>query len=381
MVKLLCQIGKKQTGQIIRLARGKYRLRIQSRVKGSKRKSYSETYLGTRDAAEERLEELLKDAEAISSSDFRPKTVDQLLDEYLFIHRPNIREQTYELYVHLCQFIRDEFGEVYVHELTQLEIEKFLVKLSKNYQAVTIQKIYVQLKAALRRAVNWDWIGKDPMEFVPLPKRVKNHKEVLTPEELNRFINKAPEQWRTMWMFFFVTGARPSEVLGARWQDIDFVKKQFNVTQSLVEMKGRKKFDPLKNEASKRTIPLEDQIINLLKAHKKEQNILRLKVGADWEDNDLIFTNLRGGPRGFSTLNKVITHIKSQADISKKITPHSFRHTFATLNLNAGVNLKIVSQLLGHASIKTTADIYLHPDLEERQKASKLMTEMLFKTA
>jgi integrase len=365
-------------GQIIPVERGKWRIRVQKRHPG-KRKTISQTVSGTKQDAEKVLKSLLKQIETVQSKPKSVKTVQELFDEYLTVHAPKITERTLHTYKKNLAYFAKEFGKVYAKDITAYEIEKFFVKYSR-LSGTTLQKTYSQAKTAFKKAVQWRWIAENPFETIQPPRIKRNEKEVLSIAEFQQFYAACPRTKKTFWLFAVLTGCRPQEIAAARWQDIDFKSKVFSVTQALVEMPGKKYFADLKTVSSRRTIPIACELIDDLNKHRKQQNIERMKA-FEWADNDLIFPTSTGNPIRLSNLGEKCKRICEQAKITKNITPHSFRHTFATLSLESGVNLKLVSMMLGHASITITANTYLHPDLAERQKATQILTDLILKSA
>ncbi len=365
-------------GQVRRLKNGKWQIRVQKKSNGE-RKSFSEIIHGTRDDANDALKTLLADLKKIASAP-KPtyKTFNNLFDDYLLIIKPNLREQTYYLYENIIRrYLRTPFGEKPLTELTGLEIEKFYAGLQSRLSAETIYKIHVQFKTSYKKARQWKWVTEDPFEFVKPPKRVRSPKDILTPDELNLFFDACDDlRTKTLWLFFALTGARSQEVLGARWRDIK--ENVWNVSQVRIETTKVKKFDEPKTEKSKRSIPLEPELVAILKKLKVEQNIERLQSAA-WADNDLIFSTGLGNPLRLSNLGEKCSEIATRAGITKKVHPHLFRHTFASLGLKAGVGIKFISEFLGHANISITANIYSHVNLDDKREVSSAVAGMILR--
>lgn len=378
----------KSKGQIIRIKNGKWRIRLQSERAGI-RKSISETIIGTRDDAKEALKDLIKDAEkAKLAPKFPFKTFNDLFDAYLEIIQPSIEEQTFYQYKRFVKaYLRPEFGTMAVTELDSLTIEKWYVELQKTYAGETIAKIHNQLKAALDKAKLWKWREDNPITGIKPPNRnktpkgVKQPKDTLTIEELNRFFAACPDfASETMWTFFALTGARPSEVLAARWKDIDFNNQVFKVRQKLVQIKQVTKFSPrLKTTTSKRDIPLSGDLVQMLKRLKNEQNVIRLK-SSKWEDNDLVFCTRYGNPFRLSNLGTDCTAIALAAKITKNITPNGFRHSLSTLADDNDLQGKAMSEILGHASRRMTENVYTHPNIEKKRRIIDKMSDLILKT-
>jgi integrase len=154
------------------------------------------------------------------------------------------------------------------------------------------------------------------------------------------------------------TGMRLGEVLGLRWQDVDLGAKAARITQTLQETDHGLVFVPPKTHRSRRAVSLPTFVVQALRKHKKEQSERRLMVGSAWQDFDLIVERGDGQPIRTSTMSNRFADAMRRADID--LTFHGLRHGHASLMLAAGVNLKVVSERLGHSKIGITADLYTH---------------------
>lgn len=153
------------------------------------------------------------------------------------------------------------------------------------------------------------------------------------------------------------TGLRRSELLGLKWPDVDLDAGALSVQRSL-DKDGT--FNPPKRRNSRRTLKLTRASVEALRAHRVRQNEERLRLGSLWEDQDLIFPNQTGKPMNADNLyHRGFKPLLKRAGLSG-FTFHSLRHTCATLLLSKNVNPKIVSEMLGHATISQTMDTYSH---------------------
>jgi integrase len=378
----------KPTGQVKRIKNGNWQIRVQSNVSGV-RKSKSKNGFKSEKDAKDALKILLKEIEKVSVEPSPvKKTFEQLFDTYLAFIKSSISEQTYKLYERTIRdYLRPKFGKMDVSNLTAYDIEMHYLELQDRLSGETLFRVHNQWKRALKKAKVWKWITDDPMYDVSSPSRKTKAlnpkrnwlpKETFTIEELIRFFDACPDaSILAQYVFFALTGGRGQEVFGGRWQDIDFDKKIFKVRQVLIEARGLSKFGPPKTPKSRRDIPLPDEVIRLLKKHKSVQNRIRLQMGPLWIDNDLIFPTCYGKPQRLSNLSARVKRICAKAGIKKNITAHSFRHTFATIARQKGEDLKVISEYLGHTSIKITMDIYSHVDIEEKREISDRMGALI----
>jgi integrase len=153
------------------------------------------------------------------------------------------------------------------------------------------------------------------------------------------------------------TGLRRGELLGLKWADVDLDVGTLSVQRSL-DKDGT--FNPPKRKNSRRTVKLTTQAAESLKAHRSRQNEERLRLGSLWEDRDLVFPNQVGKPMNADNLyHRGFKPLLQKAGLSG-FTFHSLRHTCATLLVSKNVNPKIISEMLGHATISQTMDTYSH---------------------
>ncbi len=153
------------------------------------------------------------------------------------------------------------------------------------------------------------------------------------------------------------TGLRRGEILGLKWTDVDLDAGTLSVQRSL-DKDGT--FNPPKRKNSRRTVKLTGQATEALKGHRARQNEERLRLGSLWEDRDLVFPNQVGKPMNADNLyHRGFKPLLQKAGLCG-FTFHSLRHTCATLLVSKNVNPKIVSEMLGHATISQTMDTYSH---------------------
>jgi integrase len=155
------------------------------------------------------------------------------------------------------------------------------------------------------------------------------------------------------------TGLRQGELLGLRWADVDLDARRLRVSVTLQRRGGAWHVQPTKTDKSRRTVALAAPLVAILGAHRQRQREARLLAGpaGDPSFGDLVFTAPRGGPLMAASL----THRFHDAQVRAGLSPvrfHDLRHAAATLMLASGVDLKVVSELLGHSTIATTANVY-----------------------
>jgi integrase len=161
------------------------------------------------------------------------------------------------------------------------------------------------------------------------------------------------------------------ELLGLRWQDVALDAGILKVEHTLLRLRDGLQLTEPKTARSRRRIALTPQAVDALRQHRARQAAERLRLGAAWEDHDLVFANEIGKPiEAGNLLRRSFWPLLAKARL-QRIRFHDLRHTAATLMLQQGVHPKVVSELLGHSSIGLTLDVYSHviPDMQQHAVA------------
>jgi integrase len=169
-----------------------------------------------------------------------------------------------------------------------------------------------------------------------------------------------------LWLLIATTGMRRGEALGLTWRDVDLEAGRLSVTRTLLQVAGRVGHSTPKTDKGPRSIALDAGTVAVLKAHRKAQAAERLALGPAYVDTGLVFCREDGEPIKPDTVSQFFRRRQQQLKLPP-LSPHGLRHTHASLALAAGVNPKVVSERLGHASVAFTLDTYSHamPSLQE----------------
>lgn len=223
----------------------------------------------------------------------------------------------------------------------------------------TIRKNHAILHHALRQAEQTGLIHRNTADLVRPPQIPHKEMQFWSESEANRFLLAARgDRLYALFHLAIVTGARQMELLGLKWQDLDWTRGTIHIERQLTRM--GKGFAKLKTKSANRSIEIGSAMLAELREHAKRQDLERRIAGDDWQDMDLIFTNLKGGPVNHKTL--VDHHFKPLAREAKLpvIRFHDLRHTAAAIMLSHGVPMFVASRRLGHARASITSDIYGH---------------------
>lgn len=289
-------------------------------------------------------------------------------------------------------YIKPILGKKKITDVQAQMMQKLINDLhKKDFSKSRINIIYVILCGMFEQAKRNKLIINNPAEALVFPKfrRVpQSEKRVMTLEEQRVFLEYAKDsKYYNFYILALSTGMRINEITALQWTDIDWFNKVIHVTGTLVYIRenGERYKDSPKTESSRRDIPMLDQVETLLKDMRKKQLGARLMLGKQWKEEkgleNLVFT-YEGGCALWDTairvdIKKVIDRIHKENIEFEPITPHTFRHTFATRGLEQGIPLKVMQSILGHSSLSMTSDLYSHvlPDTkaEEMKKLENVL--------
>lgn len=300
-----------------------------------------------------------------------------------------VKKNTVETYrIIYKKHIKKSLGSRKIKEVRPEMIQRLYNSLKKDGSSkAMIQTVGTILHSMFQQAYKNEMIQKNPVSMATIPK-MKNKKEprVMTLEEQKLFMEYAKnEEIGDICELFLSTGLRSGELRGLEWEDIDFKNKVVHVTGTLcysTETGWRK--DTPKTRTSKRDIPMLNNVEILLKRVKRRQMERKLYMGDKWQTvkgfENLVFLDVSGLPMYQSSLRSKIDKIQGKivkdGHEFERITPHTFRHTFATRCIENGVPPQVLKGILGHSSLSMTMDLYAHvlPDTKakELQKIANL---------
>ena len=251
---------------------------------------------------------------------------------------------------------------------------------SQSLSEKTIRNYHLLLSSIFTTAVQWQVIFSNPCERVKPPKVHHKEERYLDEKEaaeLIRQLDGEPYQYAVMVQVLLYTGLRRGELLGLEWTDIDFENKFLSVRRNsqYVPSKGVYDEDP-KTEHSRRRIRISDNVVELLKAYKEWQDNNIENLGDKWEDTNRLFTKWNGGAMHPDTISGWFHNFIKRKQLPD-VCIHSLRHTNATLMVANGIPIKVVSDRLGHASVTTTSNFYLHMIQSADDAAANMLNDLL----
>lgn len=243
--------------------------------------------------------------------------------------------------------------------------------------ATTLKHHRNVINQVLNLAVFNDLIPKNPCQFVTMPQTERYNYSFFTLDEMNQFLNAIKDE--RLYPLYVVTatfGLRKSEVLGIKWDSIDFENKTLTIKHTRVEGHTTVEKDKTKNQSSFRSFPLSDNIIELFKSLKVDENNNRKVFGKEYIKNDYVFKLENGTPYRPNYISKKHNQLLKKYGF-KHIRFHDLRHSCASLLNAQGFTLKDIQEWLGHSDIQTTANVYAHLDVKRKQGISESLTNIL----
>jgi integrase len=290
------------------------------------------------------------------------QTVAQYLDAWLVSAKASVRPRTHESYALNVRRLQPLLGKQRLSALKPANVERAYGELLESgLSRRTVIQAHTVLHNALKKALQWGLIGRNPTEAVSVPRPERREMHVLSEEQVMRLFQATQhDEQHALWVLLVTTGLRLGEALGLKWEDVDLANSRLTVQRALQRQKehGITFVEP-KTSRSRRMVYFSDGTADALKEHRRKQNQARLMLGGMWNDNSLVFCRGNGRPLDPSRMSQRLHLILKKAGLPS-VRVHDLRHTAATLHLERGENPKVVQELLGHSNIATTMDIYSH---------------------
>ena len=359
--------GKALPKGIRQRANGKYEGRIKYDYQ-----SYS-VYADTITEAKKKIIELryrLEHGSYVSKSKLR---LNEWFSTWLSEYKKNrIKTGTYYNYQkYYNSMVKEKIGGMHLTDIRGEHIQTLYNELAKNGYAVSSIKIVsAVLNGCMEQALRNGMIERNPVKLAELPRQEeKEMRQALTKEQQQIFIDYAKGSY--LYNFFALllrTGLRNGEIRGLKYSDVDKKKGVIHIERTLKYIEGKGYFeDTPKTRTSKRDIPLTEDIINII---EKQKNYWHFEVEVLGR---YLFCDENGNPlsrdRVQAEINRIIAKMQRDGFDIGHITPHVFRHTFATRAIEAGMQPQVLKTILGHSSLAMTMDLYSHvlPDTKAEQ--------------
>ena len=306
--------------------------------------------------------------------------VDAWFEYWISVKKKTVRPNTVRNYTERYERnIKAVIGKKLLTEVKPIHCQKIFSDMADDgYRTTTIYQTRIALYNMLEFAKENDVIINNPCK-----KSVKSDmgkpsdkKEALTIETQKKFLEGATGQsYENQYRFILQTGLRTGELVGLKWEDIDFENKTLTIQRSM-EFRykvGEWRVGPPKSKSGYRTIPLTDEAIRILKAQKEKNRKIKV-IPMEWSEQ--VFLCRKGEPVKNSTYDTALFKICDKVGI-KRFSMHVLRHTFSTRCIEGGMMPKTLQKILGHSNIGITMNLYVHITEEEKLKEINLVAEAL----
>lgn len=279
--------------------------------------------------------------------------------------RPNTVRNYRERY---SRNIKKHIGKKLINDVKPMHCQIILNDMADDYAGSTIYQCLIALYNMFQSAFENSIIPSNPVtKTVKLPKEIEKKTRVLTISDQKRFMERAKNTANyPQYLFVLNTGVRTGEMIGLKWEDVDFERRIISIRRSMEYRysTGEWRIGPPKTKKGYRDIPMTEECTVMLKELKA-----KLDLGRYVEDEfkEFVFINRKGIPTKNSTYDAHIAKLTKQAGI-ENFSMHTLRHTFATRCIEAGMRPKTLQQILGHSSINITMNLYVHVTEEEKMK-------------
>lgn len=304
-----------------------------------------------------------------------------------------VKHSTIVRYKELTRRIYPRIGHIKLKELRADHLNDLYTFLAKDGQnaktggklsAKTILEHHRLISTVLEQAVKESLVPFNVASRATLPKA--EHKEVnyFQPEQVAAIrdaLEREPMKWKTLVHLLLITGARRGEVLGLKWDKVDFEGNRIYICNSVLYSPDVGIYESTpKTERSRRYVTLPTETMRLLRQYRAWQSEERLRLGEYYQNQDFVFSQDNGKPMHPDSVTDWLKKFSKRHDLPH-INPHAFRHTMASMLYFNGVDSVSISKRLGHAQVSTTANIYAHVMEEADKKNADILADVFLKKA
>ena len=310
----------------------------------------------------------------------------ELVEWYMtYYAKPNLKPQTWQGYQQkLNAYILPEFGVRKLKDFSPALLTEFYQSVSgirkETLSEGSLKAIHKTLNSIFSCAVRQGFIEKNPCNnaMVPKSKNASTKRYYMTPEETQLFLNLTaePTQENVIYQILLHTGMRVGECLALSWADVNFSTGFIHIKHNLIYSSGEWTISTPKTASSSRTIAISDPVRELFSAQRNLHTERVRVLGGQVQHPEMIFISVTGKYVSRNCLSNNFRKLVKGTPI-EFMTIHMLRHSNASILINAGVDIKIVSEHLGHAEIGTTADIYADIFASTKQATATIVASAL----
>ena len=335
----------------------------------------------TQAEVKEKLAKALAENQKLDFSKRGKYNIAQWMDEWFEnVCKIKVRPSSHQAYRgYIDRHIAPNIGKIPLEKLSAMDVQKLYRKLltggrvaraesrnqPKGLSAKTVRNINQVISSAMNFAVAQRILAQNPCKAVALPNLEHREMQTIPAAQLVVFLDEAKASGvYELYYIELATGLRRGELLGLKWEDIDLTAGVIRVRRQVSRIDGKIVEAPLKTKNAYRTVTISPQAVEVLNAQKAKTN------------DEYVFPSPNGGPISPDSVNNMLKRVLKRAGIPR-VRFHDLRHTFATLALQNGVDIKTVSGMLGHFSAGFTLDTYAHVTTAAQKEAARTMESIL----
>ena len=335
-------------------------------------------YGKTRKEVAEKLKVALHDQQQGINIAVERITIAQFLELWLEqVVKPTNRSRTYDSYRNTVKkHLIPHLGTRQLTKLSAMHVQTMLNTLHAQGLTRTVPYTRAVLVIALNVAVKWGYVLRNVAMMVDTPTVERREIQPLTKDQALLILEAVKgHRLEVLYRVALSLGLRRGEVLGLRWEDIDFEQATMRISGALQRQQGRLERTATKTKSSNRLLYLPAVLVVALQAHRQRQD--RERQHTIWQEHGLVFPSKLGTPLEPRSLNRHFASVVRRVGLPATTRLHDLRHSAATLMLLQGVPLKVISRILGHSQLSITADIYTHVLPELERDAAERMEALL----
>ncbi|MEE4355027.1 MAG: tyrosine-type recombinase/integrase [Desulfococcaceae bacterium] len=298
-------------------------------------------------------------------------TFKEVAADWLEYKKPNVRESTWRKYEGYIRQHFDEILHIKINRINTARAEKYIIqRQNEGMNLTTLRKLIVTFNQIMNYAVRHNYIDHNPVRDAERPRGQGGEEEssirIFSTAEISAFLDAdKDEKYRTLFMLAIMSGARQGELIGLKWTDVDWFNKQLHIQRTFNEGAWYKP----KTRTSNRKIDLGPSMITQMK---------KWRLACPPNESDLIFPNEAGNPMNHGNMLRRHFYPALKKAGIPKMRFHDLRHTYASLLIEQGENIKYIQSQLGHASPMVTLTTYAHLMKPVNQESACKLEESIF---
>lgn len=303
-------------------------------------------------------------------------TMREWAETYLENARGRLKAATYQSYrANLDSYVLPYIGHIRLEKLTARDVAAMVDTLARERGTRTSQYARTLTSMMLNYAVSLDLIPRNVAKNTRPPKAQRQEMKFWQPHEVRTFLQAIEgHRFESLFKLALATGMRKAELLGIRWQDLS--GDTLSVRQTVVRLAYDPHIDTPKTHAGARDLILDPDTLQALAERRSAYQREREAAGENWQDFDLIFANLDGTPMIPWRLDHTWRALRAGAEV-ESIRFHDLRHTYASLAIASGMDVRMLAERLGHADASVTLRIYAHVFQGQRRRAAMSLGSLL----